>query len=362
MKLRFLFSTIFFLALGLPLMAAIPLAGVYEGADKELGLSRQMYVILDFINGTPDFTQKFTTKESSFKVLPKDFMNSKKITKAFSGTRAPGFSRYRSKVLFTNWEEMRITNPRLKKGIVICDWEDTFNRKGKCAILKLSNDSITIYGLSTMDPSINPNGLRLELTQNLLPSDVAPLAPLSQPERDKLKKQLTETPKETIEEIDRLPVDQPARAKKPAQNKQNSGSTANKPSSGPEADHKLPVLWREDGPTQYEFNVTDRGTYGLFNTKSTLDFWGDETVVKGKDICARWYYFTAYDNGRIYEGEYIYYGNKVGNKVIFTHRFNSLEQGYHSTPKIEKLETPVVMTSPDGKNLLFNDWLFKRTY
>lgn len=343
------------------IQAGIPFAGIYEGADKNLAASRQMYVVLDFMNGTPDFTQQFTTKESTFKVLPKDFMNAKKLTKAFAGSKAAGFSRYRNKVLFTNWEEMRLTNPRVRGALIVCDWEDALSRKGKCAIMRLPNDSITIIGLSAMDPSISPNWLRLELVKNLLPDSKMPIPVLSTENRAKMRKLIDEDPINRINIIDDMFKDEP-NTEPGTSTPDGNKPSANKPGAT-SGQIKFPVLWREDGPTLYECHIEDiGGDFGRFVTDSSLDFWGDATVVKGAEIAARWIYTCQYDNGRRYEGEYIYYGNKQGNKLVLTHRFNSGEQGYHSTPKIEKLEKPEIITSPDGKSLLFQDMTFKRTY
>ena len=340
---------------GFGVNAQIPLAGIYEGADKNMAASRNMYVVLDFINGTPDFTQQFTTKESTFKVLPKDFMNAKKLSKVFAGTKAPGFSRYRTKVLLSNWEEMKITNPRLKNGIVICDWEDTYNRKGKCAILRLPNDSITIYGLSALDPSISPDGLRLELVKSLLPAGTQQLPTLTVEATAKAKEDFTTDCKGTIEKLDKMKESTPV---------QDKPATPSASEATAKTDAPLPVLWREDGPTLYECKTNDKDGKGNFKTNASLDFWGDETVVSGQDIACREYYKLTYDNGHIDEGEYIYYGHQEGNKVIFSHRYDSLKGGYYNgTPKTEKLDTPVVLTAtPDSKGLVFNGRTYIRTY
>ena len=95
-----------------------------------------------------------------------------------------------------------------------------------------------------------------------------------------------------------------------------------------------------------------------------MDFWGDETVVRGQDIVCREMVRTMYGNGRISESEYLYYGHEVGNKVVFTHRYDLLNGGYHNpNPKIEKLEAPLALTaSPDGKGLVLNGRTYVRTY
>lgn len=76
---------------GLALAAEpINLAGTYECNSNPQSVRKQMYLTIDFLNRqVPDFTQVFTTKESSFKLLPKDFMNAKKLKKNFAGQKAP---------------------------------------------------------------------------------------------------------------------------------------------------------------------------------------------------------------------------------------------------------------------------------
>lgn len=357
--IRNFISTLVLLISGAFLVSAdnIPLAGVFEGSDKVNGLSRHMYMVLDFVNGTPDFTQQFTTKESTFKVLPKDFMNAKKLSKAFSGQRAPGFSRYREKWLLANWEEMKIMNPRNRGGIIICDWIDSQNNKGKCAIVPLLNDSIAIYGLSMLDKEISSDGMHLELVKNLLLAGTRPIPPISISIDDihKIEEPFKIDCGRFIEELEKIPST-PVTSNENTPNNESRSDIAD--NTGSKTDADFPILWREDGPVMYEFYVRDRGgDYGMFTTKSTLDFWPDE-AVKGNNIACRWYYHCLYDNGRMYEGEYIYYGKKVGNKIVFTHRSDTL----HGGTQIEALEEPSVMTSPDGKKLVFEDWTFTRTH
>lgn len=151
--------------------AAIPLAGIYE-MDARPDLSKhQMYLELDFINSRPDFTQTFTGKKAEFKLLPADFMNAKKLKTAFKGTSAPGFGKYRQQTLFSNTEEFRITNPRLKKGVVLVDWENTDGIKGEAVIIPQSDGSIITYGLTSFDRLLSPDGHKLQLVKSLLPPD-----------------------------------------------------------------------------------------------------------------------------------------------------------------------------------------------
>ncbi len=151
--------------------ASIPLAGIYE-MDARPDLSKhQMYLELDFINSRPDFTQSFTGKRAEFKLLPADFMNAKKLSQKFKGSSAPGFGKYRQQTLFSNTEEFRITNPRLKKGVVLVDWENTAGIKGEAVIIPQSDGSIITYGLTSFDRLLSPDGHKLQLVKSLLPPD-----------------------------------------------------------------------------------------------------------------------------------------------------------------------------------------------
>lgn len=345
--------------------ATIPMAGIYEGSDKDFGSNRKMYVVLDFVKGTPDFTQQFTTKESKFKLLPADFMNAKKISRAFAGTTAAGFSRYRHKMLFSSWEEMKLTNPRLKEGgVILCDWVDTENNEGTCAILRLPNDSITIYGLSSLDPLLSPNGLRLELVKSLLPEGTQEMAPLTADAIASAKDNFTTDCNGYIENLKNKPDVKPAPQNNSVTPETPAGESKDGDTTKTSATvDNFPILWRDNGAVQYEYEKTgEAGSYGKYGIRKVLDFWPDETV-KGQDIACRQYTNTAYANGRLYEEEYIYYGHREGNRIVFTHRFDSFSQGYEENPQIEKLAKPIVMTvASNGKDLIFQDCRFVRTY
>ncbi|WP_288146136.1 hypothetical protein, partial [Xylanibacter caecicola] len=120
----------------------INLAGIYELNIKKDGGTHQMYLELDFVNNRPDFTQTFTGKTADLKLLPEDFMNAKKLKQRFKGTTAPGFGRYREKYLLSITEEFRITNPHIKKGIVIADWENEMGKTGKVIIIPNEDGSV----------------------------------------------------------------------------------------------------------------------------------------------------------------------------------------------------------------------------
>lgn len=154
--------------------APINVAGVYEYDGKPNGVRKQMYLTLDFINGTPDFTQVFSGKESSFKRLPKDFMNAKKLTKNFSGSSAPGFGKYREKFLFSNTEEFKLTNPRLDNGLIVVDWTNAAGDKGECRIAVGADRRLRIMGLTKLTRDFSPDEIDLELVEDRLPLGVEP--------------------------------------------------------------------------------------------------------------------------------------------------------------------------------------------
>lgn len=152
----------------------INVAGVYETNTNVNGCKKQMYLILDFINGTPDFTQLFTEKTSNFKSLPSDFMEAKKLKKKFSGTNAPGFAKFKEKAIFSNTEEMRIFNPSLKDGVLTAEWENTSGKKGKCFILANNDRRLQILGLTSFDRSLSPDDIVLDLVEDRLPDGATP--------------------------------------------------------------------------------------------------------------------------------------------------------------------------------------------
>ncbi|MBD5420995.1 MAG: hypothetical protein HDR47_07170 [Bacteroides sp.] len=152
----------------------INVAGVYECDAKPNGVRKQMYLTLDFINGTPDFTQVFTEKESSFKRLPKDFMNAKKLSRSFGGSTAPGFGKFREKYLFANTDEFRLTNPRIEDGIIIADWTTDRGEKGECQIIVNEDRSLRILGLTKLSRELSPDDIEIGLVEDRLPQGVTP--------------------------------------------------------------------------------------------------------------------------------------------------------------------------------------------
>ena len=152
----------------------INVAGVYECDTKIEGVRKQMYLTLDFINGTPDFTQVFKEKESSFKRLPKDFMNAKKLSRSFGGSVAPGFGKYKEKFLFSNTDEFKLTNPRIEDGIIIADWITARGEKGECRIVVLEDRSLRILGLTASPRDLSPDDIEIGLVEDRLPQGAIP--------------------------------------------------------------------------------------------------------------------------------------------------------------------------------------------
>ncbi len=72
-------------------------------------------------------------------------------------------------MLFSSSEEFRITNPRLKKGIILVEWENTLGKKGEAIIIPQPDGSLVTYGLTTFDWLIGPDGHKLTLVKSLLP-------------------------------------------------------------------------------------------------------------------------------------------------------------------------------------------------
>lgn len=154
--------------------AQVNLAGVYEGEMNDNITRKRMYANLDFLRGVPDFTQIFTEKKAPMKILPADFMNAKKLKKSFAGQTAPGFLRFNSKTLFSFTEEIKLTNPRIEDGVLVCDWVNHDGDTGKCFIIVNPDKTIQFLGLTTLDPDLGPDNLVLTQVEDKLPSQVQP--------------------------------------------------------------------------------------------------------------------------------------------------------------------------------------------
>lgn len=178
----------------------INLAGVYECNTNPESVRKQMYLTLDFAGGSvPDLTQVFTGKEASFKLLPKDFMNAKKQKKAFAGQKAPGFGKFKSKFLFSNTYEFKLSNPRVKDGYILADWVDHDGSKGECKIIANPDRTLQILGLTKLTRDLNPDNVTLALVEDRLPAGAQPFV-TPQPVADYLlgeARKLTATPKVT---------------------------------------------------------------------------------------------------------------------------------------------------------------------
>lgn len=149
------------------------LAGVYEANTKANGGVRQLYAVLDFnTSQAKDFTQLFTGKTAQFQLLPEDFMNVKKLKKRFAGNTAAGFVKYREKFLLSFTEELKLTNPRLEAGMIVVDWENHSGVKGKCGIIVKEDNSIEFVGLTSLDRTLNPDGLTVTCVEDRCLADV----------------------------------------------------------------------------------------------------------------------------------------------------------------------------------------------
>lgn len=146
----------------------INVAGVYECNTSSNGLRKQMYLAVDFINGTPDLTQVFTEKENSFQKLPKDFINGKKLKRTFAGTKSAGFGKFKEKMLISNSSEFRLSNPRIVDGAIVADWTDASNGKGECTIIVNPDRSMQILGLTNFTRDLSPDDILLTLVEDRL--------------------------------------------------------------------------------------------------------------------------------------------------------------------------------------------------
>lgn len=333
----------------------INLAGIYELNIKKDGGTHQMYLELDFVGQRPDFTQTFTGKTSSFKLLPEDFMNAKKLKNRFKGTKAPGFGKYREKFLLSITEEFRITNPHIKKGVVIADWENDMGTTGKVIIIPNEDGSLVTYGLTQLDRSLSPDGMRLELVKDLAdgnagkkPSDMAKSGTVTAGFIDEIRTSCGQDFKGTLERLISMPDDtgdrQPGRP-----------SPAGKPvPQGNNGIIKI-QLWGDNQPVIFKFNtIATGGDYGKFETNATLDFWQEDNG----EISMRMYATTVYINsGRLREYEYIYTGRRKGNKIIFTRRQDSLNGG--DAVAVESW-MPSVLTIKSPTSVVFDECTYVR--
>ncbi len=162
------------LIIGFISYAQINIAGVYEGQMNDNITRKRMYLNVDFINNVPDFTRIFTEKQAPLNILPKDFMNAKKLKKQFAGQMAPAFARYNSKTIFSETEEIKIFNPTIENGIVTAEWENHEGAKGRCFIIIHPDRSLQILGLTTLHPDLGPDNLVLSLQEDKLPAGATP--------------------------------------------------------------------------------------------------------------------------------------------------------------------------------------------
>lgn len=368
--------------------AAIPLAGIYEMNDKADGSKHQMYLELDFINSRPDFTQTFTTKRSEFKLLPSDFMRAKKLSREFKGTTAPGFGKYRHHMLFSSSEEFRITNPRLKKGIILVDWENTLGNKGEGIIIPQPDGSLVTYGLTTFDRLIGPDGHKLTLVKSLLP-DKDNGGNNDKPDKEKPEtitadgglvqeivtictypggvsdaiKRLKEIPDSDSTDGTPAPGNvAPAAVPEPVASAEPQGSEK-RPATAPVSEDKKDDtfntfvregIWRASS-TLAKLGM---GKNGIMTAAAKFSDGGNGTVVMNMSQ------EIAPGDCHVYSFEYIYYGKTVGNTVVFDRITITKRAG---TPVPNAKPQPIPKNEPNVIKLLtptsfdFNGLKFHRT-
>lgn len=306
--------------------AQIQLAGIYELNRKIDGETYQMYLELDFVRQRPDFTQTFTEKTATFKLLPADFMNAKKLTKSFKGTKAPGFGRFRDKSFLSLTEEFKITNPHAKGGVILAEWENELGKKGKVVIIPDTDGALVTYGLTDFsNRKFSPDGLRIELVKSLLPEGGGPrwagtltATPPADPYKP-IKEQCKKDLPGVIDRLQKLPDDTDGDA--PVRKKD---APANE--KGTAAGNEINIeLWGDNHPVVFKLRTTGNGgDFGEFETNAQLDFWPEDNG----EISMRIYCNSVYVNsGNLREYEYIYTGRRKGNRIVFTRRMDSLNGG-----------------------------------
>lgn len=327
---------------GTAAQAQINLAGVYE-LNRKVDISvHQMYLELDFVNSRPDFTQSFSGQKASFKYLPADFMNAKKLKQNFKGTTAPGFARYREKTLFTSVEEVRITNPHSKRGVILADWENNMGKKGQFVILPGEDGSLVTYGLFDIPRSLSPDGMRLELVKDLLPAESGRRWPAGVADAsasasfvEEIRTQCGSDFAGAVERLRQLPDD--GVTAQAGEKRSTAVTTGGSGEIGIE-------LWGDNHPVVFKFHtIAVGGDFGKFETNSQLDFWPEDGGV----ICMRMEATTVYVNsGNIREYNYIYRGRREGNKIIFTHRKEAYDDEADFEPLEDYLASEVIIKSP----------------
>lgn len=309
----------------------INLAGIYEMNQKvDDGRRHIMYLELDFINGRPDFTQTFTTKESKFMLIPRDFMNAKKLKKTFQGTTAAGFGKSRLKNLVSLNDEFRITNPRKRSGVILADWDDSYGEKGKVIIIPQTDGSLITYGLTTYDDrALSPDGLRLQLVKSLLPAggdnSNQPLDPSftsakSVKQREDIASICNFNFNDAVKKLEEMPDDNEDPAEKPASAPTEPTAPTAPVKEQPKTNGEINIeLWGDNKPIQFMFHtIATGGDYGRFETNSALDFWSEDNG----EIAMRMQATCVYETGRMYDINSIYYGRRKGNKIVFTRVFD----------------------------------------
>lgn len=140
--------------------------GVYEGKDKDLGMTRLGYLEINLDEPVvPDFSQQFVKGQTyKFMLLPENFQ--KKPSTHFKGQKATGFVKFQSKMLMiTNSEVCKLSNPTKTDNYWTLDWEDALGRKGKCSLHVPTDSTLLFIGLTAFDKAIGPDSLLFVLNK-----------------------------------------------------------------------------------------------------------------------------------------------------------------------------------------------------
>lgn len=243
----------------------------------------------------------------------------------------------------------------MKRGVVVADWENDMGTTGKVIIIPNEDGSIITYGLTQLDRSLSPDGMRLEHVKDLTggnagkkPSDLAKSGTATAGFIEKIRTSCGQDFQGTVERLVSMPDDagdgqpaKPSSAGKPVPQVNNGGINIQ--------------LWGDNQPVVFKFHtIATGGDYGKFETNATLDFWQEDNG----EISMRMYATTVYVNsGRLNEYEYIYTGRRKGNKIIFTRRQDSLNGG-----EATALESwmPSVLTIKSPTSVVFDRCTYVR--
>lgn len=151
-------------ALSVSAQSHVP-CGAYEGADKNEGVVRQIYLEINLEEPVvPDFSQTFTKgKDYAFQLLPADFM--KKPSGTFKGQKAHGFVKYRSKYALANTEVCRLSDPERTADGWKLAWKSDYGKSGTCELHIVNDTTLRFTGLGYLSKSLSCDGLLLTKVQ-----------------------------------------------------------------------------------------------------------------------------------------------------------------------------------------------------